>query len=200
MWKEWNPHLIVLDIMLPVINGLSVLQNIRLEDESLPILILSAKETPKDKIRGLSLGGDDYLTKPFDLEEFLLRVDRLMMRWNWIDAKDAKYELDINSSTSGVYAFGKNQINFKNLTANCKMGKINLTEQEIKLLKIFIVNKETPLSRNFLLEIGWGYSHSVTTRTVDNFIVRFRKYFEDDPKNPVFFKSLRSVGYMFFTQ
>lgn len=187
-WKEWHPNLIVLDIMLPIINGLSVLQNIRLEDAQLPVLILSAKGTAQDRVKGLSLGSDDYLVKPFDLEEFLLRVERLLSR---------KVLPVSNSKLSDTYSFGNNQIDFRTYTASCNAGQIDLTDQEIRLLKLFILNKGKPLSRNRLLEIGWGYSPATTTRTVDNFIVRFRKYFEDNPRDPVFFRSLRSVGYLF---
>jgi len=190
-WKESRPDLIVLDIMLPGIDGFSVLQNIRLEDERVPILILSAKGTPDDKVKGLSYGVDDYLSKPFNLEEFLLRVERLL-------ARVALYRREAdNSSLSQIYSFGGNHIDFVTATADCKCGKVSLTGQEVKLLKLFIANRGKPLSRNKLLEIGWGYTRKTTTRTVDNFMVRFRKYFEDNPKKPVFFKSLRSVGYVF---
>lgn len=190
-WKEWHPDLIVLDIMLPVIDGLSVLRNIRLEDEQIPILVLSAKGTSRDKVKGLSYGVDDYLSKPFNLEEFLLRVERLLTRSSW----NRKEKSSDNSLTE--YAFGNNQIDFDKVTARSKLGEIHLTEQEAKLLKLFIINRGKPLSRKKLLEIGWGYTGETTTRTVDNFIVRFRKYFEENPKKPVYFKSLRSVGYIF---
>ncbi len=190
-WKESRPDLIILDIMLPGIDGFSVLQNIRLEDERIPILILSAKGTPDDKIKGLSYGVDDYLSKPFNLEEFLLRVERLLTR-----VALYRREAD-NSSISQTYSFGGNHIDFVAAIADCKYGKVSLTGQEVKLLKLFIANRGKPLSRNKLLEIGWGYTRKTTTRTVDNFMVRFRKYFEDNPKKPVFFKSLRSVGYVF---
>lgn len=194
-WKEWKPHLIVLDIMLPLIDGLSVLQNIRLEDERLPVLILSAKGDSRDRIRGFSYGTDDYLTKPFHLEEFLLRVERLMMRVSWCDAGSGARDTDSESLLS--YTFGDNHIDFRNAGADCECGTIRLTEQEIRLLKLFIANRGKPLSRSKLLEIGWGYTGSTSTRTVDNFIVRFRKYFEKDSRNPVYFISLRSVGYLF---
>ena len=195
-WKEYRPDLIVLDLMLPVIDGISVLRNIRLEDERVPILVLSAKDAAEDKVRALSYGVDDYIAKPFDLEEFLLRVERLLTRVSW-----NRQETDQNDSAIGslprTYDFGDNRIDFTTSTAQCKAGNIALTEQEIKLLKLFIANRGMPLTRNKLLEIGWGYSGKTTTRTVDNFIVRLRKYFEEDPKNPVYFKSLRSVGYIF---
>jgi len=190
-WKESRPDLIILDIMLPGIDGISVLRNIRLEDERIPILILSAKGTPDDKIKGLSYGVDDYLSKPFNLEEFLLRVERLLTR---VDMYRNEDDISLPSQT---YSFGENHINFVTSVADCKYGKVSLTEQETKLLKLFIANRGKPLSRDKLLVIVWGYTGKTTTRTVDNFIVRFRKYFEDNPKRPVFFKSLRSVGYVF---
>ena len=195
-WKEWSPDLIVLDIMLPGIDGLSVLRNIRLEDERIPILIVSAKGSVDDKIKGLEYGVDDYLSKPFNLEEFLLRVERLLTRMSWSRGAGDHNE-EILSEMSGIYSFGENRIDLNKSIADCRCGKISLTEQEVKLLKLFIANRGVPLSRRQLLEIGWGYTKGTTTRTVDNFIVRLRKYFEDDPKNPVFFKSVRSVGYLF---
>jgi two-component system alkaline phosphatase synthesis response regulator PhoP len=195
-WKEWAPDLIVLDIMLPKIDGLSVLRKIRLEDERIPILILSAKGTSDDKIKGFSYGVDDYLAKPFNLDEFLLRVDRLAARGDWTREASDSGDREI-SSLPRFYNFGENRIDFQTLEAQCPSGQISLTEQEARLLRLFIANRGKPLSRKKLLEIGWGYARGTTTRTVDNFIVRFRKYFERDPKNPVHFKSLRSVGYIF---
>ncbi len=195
-WKEWRPDLIVLDIMLPGIDGFSVLQNIRLENERLPILILSAKGDADDIVKGFSHGVDDYLAKPFNLEEFLLRVERLLTRVSWSQGK-ADPMVESISSLPRVYEFGTSRIDFVTLTAQGPTGRIRLTEQEAKLLKLFIVNRGKPLSRGKLLEIGWGYTKGTTTRTVDNFIVRFRKYFEENPKKPVYFKSVRSVGYVF---
>jgi two-component system, OmpR family, alkaline phosphatase synthesis response regulator PhoP len=194
-WKQWSPQLIVLDLMLPGIDGMQILKNIRLEDERLPILILSAKVDPSHKIEGFVVGVDDYMTKPFSLEEFLLRVKRLLTRDQWQHEKD-------DSAISGAkgqvpYCFGRNTIDFTSGVAECNAGTIQLTEQEIKVLKLFIVNKGKPLSRSKLLEIGWGYSKGTSTRTVDNYIVRFRRYFEEQPKKPVYFKSRRSLGYVF---
>ena len=195
-WKELRPDLIVLDIMLPGIDGLSVLESIRLEDEKLPILILSAKGSQEDKIRGLSRGGDDYLSKPFNLEEFLLRVEKLLAKASWYNDGDHLNDSARLFSVS-TYSFGNNFIDFEKGTADCICGRITLTSQEVKLLKLFVANRGKPLSRNKLLEIGWGYTKDTCTRTVDNFIVRFRKYFEKNPKKPKFFKSIRSMGYMF---
>jgi DNA-binding response OmpR family regulator len=196
MWREWRPDLIVLDIMLPGIDGLSILRNIRLEDEKIPILILSAKAATDYKVRGLAYGVDDYLTKPFNLEEFLLRVDRLLKRASWSNPGEA-FANGFSENETNVFSFGDNQVDFKTMTATGKVGKVRLTEQEAKLLKLFLTNPGKPLSRNKLLQIGWGYTKGTTTRTVDNFIVRFRKYFEDNPKNPSYFISIRSIGYVF---
>ncbi len=194
-WRNWRPQLIVLDIMLPGIDGLSVLRHIRIEDEKLPILILSAKSEPEYRVKGLAYGVDDYLSKPFHLDEFLLRVDRLMTRaeWNQEPATGA------GSSTQwgSTYSFGDNIIYFDTFTAQCRSGEVKLTEQEMRLLKLFISNRAKPLKRSELLEMGWGYTGAMPTRTVDNFIVRFRKYFEDNPQEPRYFKSLRSIGYVF---
>jgi len=168
------------------------LRAIRLEDERLPILILSAKTASDDIIKGLSWGVDDYLTKPFNLEEFLLRVERLIKRADW-NQKDAQP----GATSDTIYRFGGNTIDFKTSTATCRRGSIILTEQETKLLKLFIANRGKPLSRAIILEVGWGYTRHITSRTVDNFIVRLRKYFEENPREPRYFKSLRSVGYVF---
>lgn len=188
--KEWHPDLIVLDIMLPQIDGLRVLRNIRLEDEDLPILILSARGEPEQRVEGLALGCDDYLAKPFNLDEFLLRVERLLSR----AARERDREQE---AVYGTYAFGGNIVDFDRFEATCREGKISLTEQEVKLLKLFVVNRGKPLTRREILEVGWGYTGGTPTRTVDNFVMRFRKYFEENPREPVFFKSLRSIGYIF---
>ena len=195
-WKELRPDLIVLDIMLPGIDGLSILRNIRLEDERIPVLILSAKCDPPDKIKGFSYGVDDYISKPFNLDEFLLRVERQLTRGAWtLEGRDP-YGNSL-SSVPRIYRFGTAMIDFQTMKADGPSGKITLTELESRLLRLFIANRGRPLSRRKLLEIGWGYAKGTSTRTVDNFIVRFRKYFENNPKKPIHFKSLRSVGYVF---
>ncbi|MGO9138979.1 MAG: response regulator transcription factor [Syntrophales bacterium] len=196
IWKEWNPHLIVLDIMLPGLDGLSVLRHIRMEDEKLPVLILSAKGGHDDKVKGFSYGVDDYLAKPFNLEEFLMRIERLMRRSSWNRGSTVN-EGPEEQELKNTYVFGSNTIDFGTMTAQGVHGTIHLTDQEMRLLKVFIANRGKPLSRKVLLEVGWGYSGETTTRTVDNFIVRLRKYFENDPENPVYFKSIRSIGYVF---
>lgn len=195
IWKQWCPHLIVLDLMLPGIDGMHILKSIRLEDERLPILILSAKVEPSDRVGGFIEGADDYMTKPFSLQEFLLRVKRLLTRDQW--QRDQEDSSIVNTQERGQYHFGANCIDFRTGRAKCRAGDLELTEQEIKLLKLFVVNKGKPLSRSRLLEIGWGYTKGTSTRTVDNYIVRFRRYFEQQPKKPKYFKSRRSLGYVF---
>ncbi|RJR39439.1 MAG: DNA-binding response regulator [Desulfobacteraceae bacterium] len=192
--KGWVPDLIVLDIMLPGIDGFSVLRNIRLEDENIPILILSAKGDAEDKVKGFSCGVDDYLSKPFHLEEFLMRVERLLIRTGRTGGPD---EAAAGFSQPKVYAFGGNRIDFETYSAYGQCGEIHLTGQEAKLLKHLVANRGRPVSRQKLLEICWGYGRGTETRTIDNFMVRFRRYFEKDPRKPVHFKSLRSVGYVF---
>jgi DNA-binding response OmpR family regulator len=197
-WRRWGPDLIVLDIMLPMIDGLSVLQQIRQEDQQIPILILSAKSASDDRVRGLEFGVDDYLSKPFNLDEFLLRIERLLTRAAWYrpESSPPSQKGDIPDMPE-TYDFGPNRIDFTTYTGYGENGSFSLTDQEIKLLQLFITNRGKPLSRETILEIGWGYAHTPSTRTVDNFIVRFRKYFEQNPKKPVYFRSLRSVGYVF---
>jgi DNA-binding response OmpR family regulator len=197
LWRQWHPDLIILDLMLPVIDGLTVLKTIRSEDEKLPVLILSAKGSAEDRVRGLRCGVDDYLAKPFDLDEFLLRVDRLLARKSWYAGENQAAGDNDLPFHGEIYTFGEKQFNIITSEAVSIAGTIALTEQEIKLLKVFIANRGRPVSRQKLLAAGWGYSSSTTTRTVDNFMVRFRKYFEADSKNPVYFKSRRSVGYIF---
>ena len=202
-WRSWKPDLIILDIMLPMIDGFSILKTIRRSDEKIPVLILSARGDTKDKVKGLRYGVDDYLSKPFDLEEFLLRVERLIKKKTWYEDekkdKNSEYNLKVTRKMfeGDYYDFGDNHIDFVTFKARCAVGEIILTDQEIVLLKLFIANKGKPLSREMLLTTGWGYSRDTTTRTVDNFIVRFRKYFEKNPKEPSYFISRRSVGYVF---
>ena len=189
-WKEFSPDLVIVDLMMPEIDGIGVITEIRKIDLKIPLLVISAKDSVKEKIRCLSLGVDDYLSKPFNLDEFLLRVDRLLTRYEWSQPK-------ISDAISETFRFGNNTIDFKNLKGITSSGSFDLTSQEIKILKIFIVNPNFPLTREEILERALGYDRGVSTRTLDNFIVRFRKYFEMDPKNPKHFKSVRSVGYIF---
>jgi two-component system alkaline phosphatase synthesis response regulator PhoP len=195
-WKEFVPELVIVDLMMPEIDGIGVITEIRKRDPKLPILVISAKDQVKEKVKCLSLGVDDYLSKPFDLDEFLLRVDRLLTRSEWAKTEEAPKIIKPEFALD-TFSFSDNTIDFKNLKAISKNGNFELTLQEIKILKIFVESPNVPLTREEILEKALGYDRGVTTRTLDNFIVRFRKYFESDPKNPKHFKSLRSVGYLF---
>ena len=180
--------LIILDVMLPELDGISVTENIRLQGNTIPVLILSAKNSSADRVLGLKKGADDYLTKPFNLEELLLRVNKLIH----------KSRLSTKQTVTDEYLFGKNKINFKALEGTNKQGKkIALTKKEAMLLKLLIENKNEVVPREKILQAVWGYNVYPTTRTIDNFILNFRKYFEDDSRNPKYFHSVRSIGYKF---
>jgi two-component system alkaline phosphatase synthesis response regulator PhoP len=186
-FKEEKFDLAILDIMVPNIDGIGVAESIRLSDTQMPILFLSAKGNAEDRILGLKKGGDDYLAKPFNLEELLLRVKKLLSR----------NEPNVVKSNLNEYRFGSNYINFDSYEATGTSGSLSLTKKEALLLKLLIENKNEVVSREKILQTVWGYSVYPSTRTIDNFILAFRKYFEIDPKNPIHFKSLRGVGYKF---
>lgn len=181
--------LIILDVMLPELDGISVCESIRLQGNEIPILILSARNNSADRVLGLKKGADDYLTKPFNLEELLLRVNKLIHKSKRISEKQPVMD---------IYTFGKNNINFKALQCTGKEGeKIMLTKKEVMLLKLLIENKNEVVPREKILQAVWGYNVYPTTRTIDNFILNFRKYFEEDSRNPKYFHSIRGIGYKF---
>lgn len=182
--------LIIMDIMLPEMDGISVTESIRLQNAEVPILILSAKNTTSDKVLGLRKGADDYLTKPFDLEELLLRVDKLV-------AKNRKLQ-DKESTIGDEFSFGQNHVNFSALEAtNYANKKFSLSKKEAMLLKLLFENKNEVVTREKILQVVWGYNVYPSTRTIDNFILSFRKYFEEDSRNPRFFHSVRGMGYKY---
>ena len=186
LFREQRFDTIILDVMLPEINGYEVCEKIRLENSDIPILFLTAKDTSEDIVHGLKLGGDDYLTKPFNLEEFLLRVRALVKRSSQRTSEDFQ-----------TYEFGENQVNFVTYEATGVNGEFRLTNKEVKLLKLLIERQNQVVSREDILQKVWGYDVYPTTRTIDNFILAFRKHFERDPKHPEFFHSVRGVGYRF---
>lgn len=181
--------LIIMDIMLPEIDGVNVTQNIRITNNEVPILILSAKNTSEDKVLGLKKGADDYMTKPFNLEELLLRVQKLINK---------NKRLQDKSTIGDTYSFGGHTINFKAQEARTARGeRIELSKKESMLLKLLIENKNEVVPREKILQSVWGYNVYPTTRTIDNFILSFRKYFEEDSRNPKHFHSVRGVGYKY---
>lgn len=187
--KEEVFQLIILDVMLPDVDGFTICETIRIEDDTTPVLFLTAKDSYEDKIKGLKKGADDYLTKPFNLEEFLLRVKNLVRR--------SLKNTQVGKESLQVYRFGDNEINFVTFKAKGHYGEIDLTKKEVALLKLLIERKNEVVSRNEILKVVWGYDVFPSTRTIDNFILNFRKHFEQDPRNPVYFHSVRSVGYKF---
>ncbi len=181
--------LIVMDIMIPEIDGISVTETVRVNNNDVPILILSAKNSASDRVMGLKKGADDYLTKPFNLEELLIRVDKLI---------DKSKKMQVRESLGDNYSFGDNQIDFKAQDAITWNGQhIELSKKEAMLLKLLIENKGDVVTREKILQVVWGYNVYPTTRTIDNFILNFRKYFEADTRNPQYFQSVRGVGYKF---
>jgi len=181
--------LIIMDVMLPEIDGFNVTENIRLTNTEVPILILSAKGSSEDRVTGLRKGADDYLTKPFNLEELLLRVQKLIRK---------NKQLQDKSSIGDTYSFGGHTIDFKAQEAMTAKGeKIQLSKKEAMLLKLLIEHKNEVVPREKILQSVWGYNVYPTTRTIDNFILNFRKYFEKDSRNPEHFHSVRGVGYKY---
>jgi two-component system, OmpR family, alkaline phosphatase synthesis response regulator PhoP len=181
--------LLILDVMLPEIDGINVTETVRLNGNEVPILILSAKNSSADRVLGLKKGADDYLAKPFNLEELLLRIKKLI---------EKNKKLQDKESIGNNYAFGNNNIDFKAQEATKGNGeKIQLSKKETMLLKLLIENKNEVVPREKILQAVWGYNVYPTTRTIDNFILNFRKYFEEDSRNPKFFHSVRGVGYKY---
>jgi DNA-binding response OmpR family regulator len=184
-----NPcDLIILDIMLPFYNGFEVAQNVREQDPQIPILMLTARTSSDDRVKGLELGADDYLTKPFHLEELLLRVKGMLKRKAWYQK---------SSIDTPAINFGSNEIDFNNLWARNGKKEFRLTTHEAMVLKYLFERRGKIVSRQELLENVWQIKSDIETRTVDNFIARLRKYFEKDPSRPEFIISIRSAGYMF---
>lgn len=180
--------LIVLDIMLPYVNGFEIAEIIRSTDPQMPILMLTARTESKDRVKGLEVGADDYMTKPFHLQELLLRVEGMLKRKSWYKSTTEKHP---------IYKFGKNEINFENLVCKHDKKELRITPHEAMILKYLIEKKEKIVTRKELLENVWNLNPEIETRTVDIFIARLRKYFEENPAEPVYFKSIRGAGYMF---
>lgn len=177
-------NLVILDVMMPFVSGLDVCAEIR-KNSQVPVLFLSSKGTSADRIAGLKLGANDYLPKPFDLEELLLRVSILSGKNKESDEQD--------SLIIGVF-----EVNFKTFQVTTKQKEVAiLSKREVELLKLFSKHANEVISRNQILDEVWGIDQFPTSRTIDNYILNFRKIFEEDAKNPVLFHSIRGVGYKF---
>ncbi len=182
-------NLLILDIMLPEMDGLLITERIRIQNNDVPILIVSARGSSSDRVMGLKKGADDYLSKPFNLEELLLRVDKLINKNKLL--QQIKPPID-------EYQFGGCSINFKAQTAINVLGnQIELSKKESMLLKLLLENKNEVVPREKILQVVWGYNVFPNTRTIDNFILNFRKYFEADSSQPQHFQSVRGVGYKY---
>lgn len=185
-FKEQHFDLLILDVMLPEVDGFQIVEQVRLTNMDVPVIFLTAKDSAGDRITGLKKGADDYLTKPFNLEELLLRVNNLIKRTS-----------KSPDNTPEIYEFGDNKVNFITYEAVGNPGEFTLTKKEAMLLKLLVDRQNEVVSRQQILQSVWGYDVYPSTRTIDNFILNFRKYFEVDPKNPLFFLSVRGVGYKF---
>lgn len=188
LFEKNKYDLIILDIMLPYYNGYEIAEIVRVNHPQMPILMLTAKTNAEDKVKGLELGADDYMTKPFHLQELLLRIKGMIKRKNWYGS---------SAAAEPVFKFDNFEINFENFI--CRRGKTDfqLTAYEAMVLKYLVDNRNKVISRKELLEKVWHLNPEIETRTVDNFIVRLRKYFENDPSYPKHILSVRGAGYMF---
>jgi two-component system alkaline phosphatase synthesis response regulator PhoP len=181
--------LLILDVMLPLLDGFRLCERVRLENSEVMILFLTARNAGEDRVQGLRLGADDYLTKPFNLEELLLRVAGLLRR---------RLDRKANQEQHDVFRFDGHTINFAQYEVLTRSGeRIQPSKREMQLLKLLIERRNEVVSRKQILETVWGYDIIPATRTIDNFILNFRKYFERNPANPLFFQSVRGVGYRF---
>jgi DNA-binding response OmpR family regulator len=179
--------LVILDLMLPDSHGIDICRQMRRQDKRLPILILTALGEEQHRVDGLHAGADDYLTKPFSLGEFLLRVKGMLRRSQWYRPPQ----------TGETAVFGANRVNLAELAAETPRGAVTLTELEGRMLAAFLAAEGRVLSRSELLEQVWGMAADTETRTLDNFVVRLRKHFETDPANPRHFQTVRGRGYRF---
>jgi DNA-binding response OmpR family regulator len=180
--------LVVLDVMLPGISGFELCERLRESGNRVPVLFLTARNTDTDRLAGLRHGGDDYMTKPFLLEELVLRIRGILRRQEWYQTPIAE---------RGIFHFGDNEVNFRTFRAKGARGDLQLTEKECMLMKLLVERQGQVVSRELILERVWGYKYGSSSRTIDNFIVRLRRYFEPDPRRPKFIHSVRGVGYRF---
>lgn len=180
--------LIILDIMLEDLDGFEVARRIRQGDPKVPVIMLTARAAPEDRVRGLELRADDYVVKPFHLREMLLRVRRMLERAEWYAGEGA---------APRPTAVGPWTVDLEGLRGEGPRGAFQLTALEARLLRTLIAAPHRVFSRRELLEEVWDYHSGVETRTVDNFIVRLRKHFEEEPEQPRHFVSLRGRGYKY---
>lgn len=180
--------MIILDLMLEDVDGFEVARQVRQRDQKLPILMLTARSAAEDRIHGLELGADDYIIKPFHLRELLLRVERMLQRASWYAG---------THPPDRQVVIGGYPADLEKLNGYGPRGAVQLTPLEADLLATLMGHANRVVSRSELLEKVWGYHSEVESRTVDNFIVRLRKHFEEEPDQPRHFISVRGRGYMY---
>jgi DNA-binding response OmpR family regulator len=186
MVKQHRPDLVILDIMLPVLDGYEICKKLRMESDTTPVIMLTVKDKEIDRVLGLELGADDYVTKPFSLRELMARA-RAVLRRTEERAKDLT-----------EYKFGQVELDFKKYEARKKGKKLELTSLEFLMLKLFIQKKGEVVTRDDFLDKVWGEDNvSVSFRTIDSHIANIRKKIEDHPSNPKHILSIRGVGYKF---
>jgi DNA-binding response OmpR family regulator len=188
---------IVLDVMLPGCDGFSVVEQLRERDDRTPVLMLTARGRSEDVLRGFAVGADDYLPKPFDISILLARLHGLLRRWAWQRREPGAAT---PAETEAPYSFAGRTIDFAALELRVDGRSIRLTVMEADLLRYLVHHQGRSISRKELLEQVWRMREDTDTRAIDNFIVRLRRYIEDDAANPVFLKTVRGVGYRFDLQ
>lgn len=182
-------ELVILDIMLPHKDGYTVCRELREDGNTVPVLFLTAKGEPEDRIRGLEEGGDDYMSKPFHLKELLLRVAAILRRNRWYGS---------STIDDPVVRFGGNEVDFRTYRGRSADGtEHELTHKEAMILRLLAQRQGEVVSRDDILDVVWGYDAFPSSRTVDNFILRLRRRFERDPHEPRHFHTVHRVGYRF---
>jgi DNA-binding response OmpR family regulator len=189
---------VVLDVMLPGIDGFSLASRLRSQGQFVPILMLTARGQAQDVLRGFEAGADDYLPKPFDLGVLLARINALLRRREWFRKDRSRVALDGDGSKT--FDFGGKTIDFEALELRSGSQTVNLTLMEADLLRYLINHEGKIVSRSAILEDVWGLREDTDTRAIDNFIVRLRKYIEDEPSRPRHLLTVRGVGYKFIAQ
>ena len=194
---------VVLDIMLPGKDGFSVVSELRAARNYVPVLMLTAMGRPDDVLKGFASGADDYLAKPFDLSILLARLQGLLRRSQWVRGGQAPGETRAEASGTGAFgtfSFGGKTIDFGALELRSGESTIHLTLMESELLRHLVRNDGHIVSRKQILEEVWGLHEDTDTRAIDNFVVRLRRYIEDDPGNPRHLLTVRGVGYRFLAE
>ncbi len=200
--KKENFDAVVLDIMLPGKDGFSVVAELRAARNYVPVLMLTARGRPEDVLKGFASGADDYLPKPFDLAILLARLQGLLRRSSWVREGQAQpQEARSDGANIGDYStfrFAGKTIDFGGLELKSHGSTIHLTMMEAELLRYLVRNDGRIVARKEILEKVWGLHEDTDTRAIDNFVVRLRRYIEDDPGNPRHLLTVRGVGYRFF--